>query len=88
MTLLIAPVMPPDNAVNTATAPTVMTASTTPYSAIVWPSLRRAITRTKLIHSEKVTWIFTSFVAFGASRRVDCFSRTISCGCFLTKSVA
>ena len=35
LTLLIEALMPPDSAVKTATAPIVITARTTPYSAIV-----------------------------------------------------
>src|SRR5580765_1051106 len=36
----IAPEIPPESAVNTATVATVITARTTAYSAIVWPSSR------------------------------------------------
>src|SRR4051794_40269931 len=44
--------MPPERAVNATTAPIVMTASTTPYSAIVCPSSFFQFSRANAIHSE------------------------------------
>src|ERR671935_233531 len=38
VTLLIAFVIPPDRAVKATSTPRAITARTTPYSAIVWPS--------------------------------------------------
>src|SRR5207302_8551243 len=54
MTRLSAPLMPPESAVKTATAPIVITARTTPYSAIVWPSSRFQCVRTSSSHWSKV----------------------------------
>src|ERR1051325_3875479 len=45
--------MPPESAVKTPTAPIVMTASTTPYSAIVWPSCLRQCRRASSTHSDQ-----------------------------------
>jgi len=45
VTLLIELLIPPESAVKTPTAPIVITASTTPYSAIVWPSCLRQNSR-------------------------------------------
>src|SRR5437763_6520371 len=62
--------MPPDSAVKTATAPIVITARTTPYSAIVWPSSLRQCVRRSSNHSENVMLIhLPSYSLARADRR-------------------
>src|SRR5437868_9123933 len=58
--------IPPDRAVKTPTAPIVMTARTTPYSAIVWPSCFRHIAREKSSHSE-----YDWNIPFTSSRAIE-----------------
>src|SRR2546423_12491603 len=68
VTLLIAFEIPPDSAVKATIAPMVITARTTPYSAIVWPSSLRHFWRAKSSHQEMNMCLFTSSRVSGPPR--------------------